>query len=179
MIGDKSFFTSLKDFNGGNVTFGDGSVARVKGRSGISIPRCQNLDGVLYVDKLKVNLLSISQICDSDYRVNFSQILCETINKERKVIFTRHRIMDNCYAINPSSKTSLVCSRAKLDVTELWHRKLGHINNGDLVHIANKDLIRGIPKLSGQPKSICGECMKGKQVKNSHKKIQGNNTLDS
>ena len=77
--------------------------------------------------------------------------------------------MDNCFAINPCSKTSLVYSRAKLDVIELWYRRLGHINYRDLVHIANKDLIRGILKLSGQPKSIYGECMKGKQVKNSHK----------
>ena len=40
----------------------------------------------------------------------------------------------------------------------------------------NKDRVRAIPKLSGQPKSICCECMKSKQVKNSHKKIQGINT---
>lgn len=31
-----------------------------------------------------------------------------------------------------------------------------------MVHIANKGLVRDIPKLSGQPKSICGECMKDK-----------------
>ena len=77
---------------------------------------------------------------------------------------------------NPSSKTSLVCSRAKLDVTELWHKRLGHINYRDPAHIDNKDLLRGILKLSGQPKSICGECMKGKHVKGAHKKIQGDNT---
>ena len=44
-----------------------------------------------------------------------------------------------------NSNTSLVCSRAKFDVIELWHRRLGHINYRDLVHIANKNLVRGIP----------------------------------
>lgn len=44
------------------------------------------------------------------------------------------------------------------------------------MHLANKDLVRGIPKLSGQPKPICGEGMRGKQVKGSHKKIPRNNT---
>ena len=32
--------------------------------------------------------------------------------------------------------------------------------------------IRGIPRLSGEPKPICGKCMKGKQTKGSHKKIK-------
>ena len=80
--------------------------------------------------------------------------------------------MDNCYSINPTTKTSLVCSRAKLDITELWHRRLGHINYRDLVHVANKERVKGIPKLSSEPKPICGDCMKGKQIKNTHKKIQ-------
>lgn len=98
------------------------------------------------------------------------------INKEGEVIFIMLRTVDNCYAINSSSKTSLVCSRAKLDIIESWHRRLDHINYRHLVHITNKDPVRGIPKLSSQPKSICGECLKGKQVRNSLKNIQGNNT---
>ena len=40
----------------------------------------------------------------------------------------------------------------------------------------NKDRVKGIPKLSGQPKSICCKCIKCKQEKSSHKKIQGINT---
>ena len=62
---------------------------------------------------------------------------------------------------------TLVYSRAKLDVLGLWHRRLGHINYRDLVHIANKDLIKGILMFSGQPNAICGECMKGKQFRGS------------
>lgn len=41
------------------------------------------------------------------------------INKEGEGMFTGYRTVDNCYTINPSSKTCLVYSRAKLDVTEL------------------------------------------------------------
>ena len=54
MIGDEAFFTSLEDYNGETVTFGDGSLACVKGKESISIPTC------LYVDGLKKNLLRIS-----------------------------------------------------------------------------------------------------------------------
>ena len=113
MIGDKSFFTSLKDYNGGTVTFEDVSFACVKGKGSISIPSCPKLNKVLYVDGFKANLLSISQICESEHRENFYQDLCEVINKEWKIIITGHKTIGNCYAVNPNSKTPLVCSRSK------------------------------------------------------------------
>ena len=86
----------------------------MRGRGSISILGCPKLDEVLYVDRLKVNLLTISQICDNDFKVNFSQYLYEVINKERKVIFVGHGTVDNCYVINYNSKTSLMCSRLSL-----------------------------------------------------------------
>ena len=49
-IGDKISFTSLENYNGGTVTFGDESLARVKGKGSIVIPSCPKLDGVLYVE---------------------------------------------------------------------------------------------------------------------------------
>ena len=54
MTGDKSFFTSLEDYNGGTTTFGNGSLAHVKGKGSISILGYPKLDGVLYVDGLKL-----------------------------------------------------------------------------------------------------------------------------
>lgn len=39
-MGDMSFFTSFEDFNGGNVTLRDGSVACVRGRGSVSILGC-------------------------------------------------------------------------------------------------------------------------------------------
>lgn len=171
MTGEKFFFTSFEDFNGGNVTFSDGCIARVRGRYSGFISRYPDLDGVLFINGLKANLISIRQICDSEFSVKLSQNKCEVLNKKGEITFTRHRIVDNYYAINQGSNTSLVCSKAKIGVTELWHRRLGHINYGDLVHLTNKDLVRGIPKLSDQPNTLHGECMKGKQVRVSHKEI--------
>ena len=71
-------------------------------------------------------------MCDKDHKVNFYQELCKVVNKDRKVVIIGHRIVDNYYAINPNSKTPLMCNRAKLDPAELWHRRLGHINIGIL-----------------------------------------------
>ncbi|RVX03527.1 Berberine bridge enzyme-like 1 [Vitis vinifera] len=140
-----------------STTFKDArSLAHVKGKGSIYVLSCPRLDGVMYVDGLTENLLSISQIYDKDHRVNFCQDLCEVVNKEKKVVITRHSTIDNYYAINPNSRTPLVCSREKPDPIELWHRRLGHIIYRDLVHLVNIKKVRGIPRLSGELKAICG-----------------------
>ena len=53
VIGDKSFFTSLENYDGGVVTFGDGNLAKVKDKGSIVIPGCPKLDEVLYIEGLK------------------------------------------------------------------------------------------------------------------------------
>ena len=59
MTGDKTYLTSLENYNGDIVTFEDGSLARLKGKGSITILGCPKLDEVLYVEGLKTNLLSI------------------------------------------------------------------------------------------------------------------------
>ena len=118
----------------------------------IAILDCPKLDGVLYVEGLKENLLGISQMCEKDNKVNFHQDLCEIVNKEGNVVITRHRTIDYCYAINPNFGTLLMCSGVKLDPIELWYRSLGHINYRNLMHLVNTKKVRGIPRLSDEPK---------------------------
>ena len=100
MTGDTTYFTSLENYNGGVVTFGDGNLTCVKGKGSIVILGYPKLDEVLYVEGLKANLLSISQMHDKEHKVNFHQDFCEIVNKEGKVIIIGHRTVDNCYAIN-------------------------------------------------------------------------------
>ena len=76
MTGDCSFFKVLESKKGGNVTFGDGSKSQIKGKGTISLPRLPDITNVLYVEGLKVNLLSISQIGDQDFMVLFSKGKC-------------------------------------------------------------------------------------------------------
>ena len=44
MIGDKTYFNSLENNNGGTITFGYGSLVWVKDKSSIAIPSCPKLD---------------------------------------------------------------------------------------------------------------------------------------
>ena len=62
MTGDRSLFKVFESKKGGNVTFGDRSKSQIKGKGIISLPGLLDIENVLYVEGLRVNLLSISQI---------------------------------------------------------------------------------------------------------------------
>ena len=59
MTGERSLFNVFESKKGGNVTFGEGSKSQIKGKGIISLPTLPDITNVLYVESLKVNLLSI------------------------------------------------------------------------------------------------------------------------
>jgi hypothetical protein len=56
------------------VTFGDDKKGKVLGTSVIKVNDCFTFNDVALVDRLRYNLLSISQLCDADLSVLFSQV---------------------------------------------------------------------------------------------------------
>ena len=81
MTGDRSLFKVFESKKGGNVTFGDGRKLQIKGKGIISLPGLPDIANVLYVEGLRVNLLSISQICDQDFMVLFLKEKCLVMDK--------------------------------------------------------------------------------------------------
>jgi hypothetical protein len=53
------------------VTFGDDKKGKVLGTSVVKVNDCCTLNDVTLVDRLRYNLLSISQLCDADLSVFF------------------------------------------------------------------------------------------------------------
>ena len=79
-IGNRSLFKVFKSKKCGNVTFGDGSKSQIKGNGTISLHGLPDIANVPYVKGLRVNLLSISQICDQDFMVLFLKGKCLVLN---------------------------------------------------------------------------------------------------
>ena len=80
MTGDRSLFMVFESMKGGNITFGDGSKSQIKGKGTNSLPGLLDIANVLYVEGPRVNLLSISQICDLDFMVLFLKGKCLVLN---------------------------------------------------------------------------------------------------
>ena len=122
MTGDRSLFKVFKSKKGGNVTFGDGSKSQIKVKGIISLPGSPDIANVLYVEGLRVNLLSISQICDQDFMVLFSKGKCLVMDESRKKLISGVHTLDNCYGL--VSNADIVCNSIHLPNEDLWHQRM-------------------------------------------------------
>ena len=169
MTGDKSLFKSLKEKVGDFVTFGDGSHAQVLDKGTVEIPRLPLLKDVLYIKRLKANLLSITQICDEDFLVQFSKKGCIIINEEGIQVLEGNRTTDNCYGVVPMAP--IACRSARVNMLELWHHRFGHANFKQVAKVSKLEAVEGLPKFGKVEKTICGACQMGKKTRASHHKV--------
>ena len=133
------------------MTFGDDANWRIIGQGNIGNSTPSLIENVLLVDGLKHNLLSISQLCDKDFKVIFkaSHYIIKDI-QNNKIIFTGHR-NNNIYIINILKYDGHdKCFSNIHGQNWLWHRRLRH-SNMDLISLLNKyELVRGLLKINFQ-----------------------------
>jgi hypothetical protein len=174
MTGDKTLLKEVQMGKGGRITYGDGSQSKVSGKGIIDIPGLGASQEALYVEGLKANLLSISQFYDNDLVVQFSKKECNIFDSNGKWLIGGERTAENYYG--PPGLTSdpqIICNKATINVSELWHQRLRHLNFRDMLKIASKDIVKDLPKMEKIGKGVCGPCQLGKQTRAAHKKTSG------
>ncbi|GJY93761.1 retrovirus-related pol polyprotein from transposon TNT 1-94 [Tanacetum coccineum] len=74
-------------------------------------------------------------------------------------------------SIGDMMASSLICLLSKATKTKswLWHRRLSHLNFGDINHLARHGHVRGLPKLKFEKDHLCYACAMRKRKKQSHK----------
>ncbi|KAI3718223.1 hypothetical protein L6452_19085 [Arctium lappa] len=173
MTGQRDLLTEYKEEKGPSVTFGGNGKGYTRG-FGVLSNGTTTFRRVAYVDGLKHNLLSISQLCDKDYEVRFTKKACSVLNEKGKLALSGHR-RENVYVIDMDSTiTENLCflSKATSDVNWLWHKSLFHLNFKTLNSLSSKELVSGLPQHSYAKESLCSACEKGKQTKASFKSKQ-------
>ena len=85
MPGNKDILVNCKPLSEGLMTFDDGVTTRILGRGTLNIENFSRFKNILHVDGLKVNLISISQICDLNLNVNFDREKCVVIDANASV----------------------------------------------------------------------------------------------
>ena len=146
-----------------NITFGNGSKSQVKGKGITSLPRLPDITNVLYVEGLRVNLLSISKICDQEFMMLFLKGKFLVSNESGKKLISGVHALDNCYGLVPDA--NIVCNSIRLPNEDLWHQRMGHASYKHLSIVSKHQSFLGIPKLSKVNNVVCGPCQLGKQTK--------------
>ena len=98
MTKEKCMFQCLTPYHGGTITFGGNKKGRISRVCKIDIHPYPSIDVVLFVEALKHNLLSISQLCDNRYSVSFNKDECVVICHDGFPLFSI-KIKCNLYKI--------------------------------------------------------------------------------
>nr|GEX04733.1 hypothetical protein [Tanacetum cinerariifolium] len=145
----------VKELNGGYVAFGGNPKGgKITGKSKIKTGKL-DFDVVYFVKKLKVNLFSVSQMCDKKNSVLFTDTECLVLSPDFKLpdesqVLLRVPRENNMYNVNlknivPSGDLTLLFAKAIIDESNLWHRRLGHISFKTIIKLVKGNLVRGLP----------------------------------
>ncbi|GJZ05845.1 ribonuclease H-like domain-containing protein [Tanacetum coccineum] len=141
MTGNKNFLTDYQDIDVGFIVFGGSARGgKITGKGKIRTDKL-DFEDVFFVNELKFNLFSVSQMCD----------------KKNSVLFTK----TECLVLSPNFKL--------LDESQVLLRvpRLGHVNFKTMNKLVKGNLVRGLPLKIFDNDHTCVACQKGKQHKAS------------
>nr|GEX85010.1 putative ribonuclease H-like domain-containing protein [Tanacetum cinerariifolium] len=133
-----SYPSDFEEINGGYVAFGGNlKGGKIIGKGKIRTGKL-DFDDVYFVQELKFNLFSVSQMCNKKNNVLFIDTECIVLSSDFKLPDANHVLLrvpreKNMYNVNlknivPSENLTCLFGKATLDESNLWHRRLGYIN---------------------------------------------------
>src|ERR1043166_125628 len=176
MTGTKSLLDSYVETDGPTVVFGDDSTGKTEGYGSLTNGLVK-FSKVAYVNGLKHNLISISQLCDADYKVILDKHQGTVVNINKEVVLVAPRKRD-VYLVDftPIKTDSETCffAKAAAEVNWLWHKRMSHVNFKTINSLSKRSLVRGLPPLSFEKDRLCGACEKGKSHRATFKTKHAN-----
>jgi hypothetical protein len=144
MTRNKKWFSSLTPLSYKEyVNFGDDKKSKVLDTSVIKVNDCFTLNDVTLVDKLRYNMLSVSQLCNADLSVFFRKSDSHVLDSFGKRVCVISRIENVFQADFSSAQSSLRCLISQYS-SELWK---WHMSFDLLCRLSGLGLLRGLPLL--------------------------------
>nr|GEY44934.1 ribonuclease H-like domain-containing protein [Tanacetum cinerariifolium] len=179
MTRNMSYLSDFEAINKGYVAFGGNSKCSKITEKGRIRTRKLDFNDVYFVKELKFNLFSVSQMCEKKNNVLFTDTECIVLSSNFKFPDDHHVLLrvpreNNMYNVDlnnivPSGNLTCLFAKATLDESNLWHRRLGHINFKTMNKLAKGSLVRGLPSKVFENNHTCVTYKKGKQYRASCK----------
>eukprot|EP00253_Pinus_taeda_P022209 PITA_22209 len=176
MTADKEKLESYSALEKGKkVSFGNDTPATIKGKGIAQLKEKVKAGNVLYVDGLKHNLLSVSQMCDQRTEVIFRSNGClvRDLDTGKKVIKGK-RTPNNLYIFEEGQQQ---CYLSKDDEHWLWHRSLGHLSFSQIRKACRYKAVRDLPDIKIPGNTICKSCQFGKQTRTNFPEKEGSASM--
>lgn len=122
------------------------------------------LHDVLLVENARLNLISVSQIDKKGGKVVFEKGKA-TIYMNGDVIGTG-MLKNGLYWYNFDVNKQPHANFTVVSETDLWHKRLGHLNFGGLSKMFKSHMVTGVPTKLNVDKNFCETCVVAKQARN-------------
>nr|GEX06788.1 putative ribonuclease H-like domain-containing protein [Tanacetum cinerariifolium] len=157
---------------------GNPNGGKISGKGKIKTGKL-DFEDVYFVKELKFNLFSVSQMCDKKSSFLFTDTECLVLSSDFKLpdesqVLLRVPRENNMYNVNlknivPSMDLTCLFTKATIDESNLWHRRLAHINFKTINKLVKGNLVEGLPTKVFENDHTCVACKKGKQHRASCK----------
>ncbi|GJU21038.1 ribonuclease H-like domain-containing protein [Tanacetum coccineum] len=129
-----------------------------------------DFDDVYLCKELKYNMFSMSQICDKKNNVLFTDTECLVLSFDFKLLDESQVLLrvprkDNIYSVDlksvvPTGGLTCLFAKATIDESNIWHKRLGHINYKTMNKLVRGNLVRGLPSKIFKNYHSCVACQK-------------------
>jgi hypothetical protein len=167
MTGNKKWFSSLtllshKEY----MTFEDDKKGKVLGTDIIKV------NDYFTLNKLRYNMLSVSQVIDADLDVLFLMSSSQVLDSSSKLVCGISRIGKVFQADFSFIQSSVKCliSQSSSELWK-WHRRLGHLSFHLLCQLNDLGLLEGLPFLKFESNLVCAPCHHGKVIVASYSPV--------
>ena len=152
---------NLKLGNFGTVRLADGTSLNVTGIGDVvlktTLGTTWTLKSVRLIPDLTRMLLSIGQLDDQGYNVNFGNGQWKVV--KGNLVIAKGKKVGTLYMLNtPSVGANAVTS--EINPSTLWHQRLGHMSEKGMGMLAARGKLKGLKKVEN---AFCEPCVLGKQ----------------
>lgn len=167
MTGKKEWFVHLDETFRHSVKLGNDTKMDVMGKGNIVIEikgQTQTVTDVFFIPELCNNLLSMGQLLGRGITILMTNGVCKLYHPRRGCIIESVMTANRMFTVDTNILTNeSACFNANTtEVSELWHRRFGHLSYKNLTLLCNKDMVSGMPTFKSSAK-VCIGCMVGKQ----------------
>ncbi|KAM2091058.1 hypothetical protein ACFX1T_029593 [Malus domestica] len=171
MTGDERLLVNVQRDLTSQVKMGTGEICQVAGKGTLVIETKlgrKHIQEVMLVPGLEENLLSVGQMMENGYYLLFGGDVVNIFDgwSLDNLVVRVHMTNNRCFPLTMLPATQYALRADITHCSQIWHKRLGHLNEKSLKVLEEQGLVHGLPKLE-MSQSVCEGCMLGKQHRDS------------
>lgn len=166
MTGAREWFVRLDENFSHTVKLGNDLRLNAKGIGDVKLEvdgMTQVITKVYYVPELTVSLISLGQLQEKNVTVVIKRGECKLYHPQKGTIITSKMTKNRMFLVKETMKLDVErCFKIeKENLEQLWHRRLGHVNNKSLRTMQFNHMVDRMPWIAESSK-VCEVCSLGK-----------------